>query len=57
MAYARVSGDTEGGIIFRSGALLRRNHFANTGEARVRNAMRIVRISDNMLKRLANANG
>jgi hypothetical protein len=57
MAYARVAGDTEGGIIFRSGALLRRNHFANTGEARVRNAMRIVRISDNMLKRLANANG
>ena len=57
MRYARLAGDREGGVIFRTGDLLRRNQLGNTGAARVRNAQRIMRARNNMLKRLGNANG
>ena len=57
MSYATVAGDREGGILFRTGELLRRNHLGSTGAQRVRNAQRIMRARNNMLGRLANANG
>ena len=57
MSYATVAGDREGGILFRTGELLRRNHLGNTGAQRVRNAQRIMRARNNMLGRLGNANG
>lgn len=57
MGYARVTGDSEGGVIFRTGELLRRNHLNSTGAQRVRNAQRIMRARNNMLRALGNSNG
>lgn len=57
MSYARVAGDREGGVIFRTGELLRRNQLGNTGETRVRNVQRIMRARNNMLNALGNSNG
>ena len=57
MSYARVADDREGGVIFRTGELLRRNQLGNTGQSRVRNAQRIMRARNNMLGQLGNANG
>lgn len=57
MSYARVAGDREGGVIFRTGELLRRNQIGNTGQQRVRNVQRIMRARNNMLRALGNSNG
>ena len=57
MSYARVAGDREGGVIFRTGELLRRNQLGNTGQQRVRNVQRIMRARNNMLRALGNSNG
>ena len=56
MSYARVAGDREGGVIFRTGELLRRNQLGNTGQQRVRNVQRIMRASANLARRAAQAN-
>lgn len=57
MAYAQGVNPREGAVIWRTGDLLRRNHAANTGADRVRNAQRIMRARNNMLRALGNSNG